>query len=206
MAEQKVQLVRNGVSVAFSENGSRKLFSFKYVFYPGNHRAYKNTNRLVRAYGVSALPSNEIHLVFTGQADAKFSAEVSKLGLQGMVHFVGDLSDQEMVMAYKGALVVAFVSLYEGFGLPILEAMAAGVPVLTSSRAAMPEVAGNAAIIVDPYAIEEIAHWLEVLSFDLNVRSAQIRLGKQRAELFDWDGSAAKLWALLESLAESSGG
>jgi glycosyltransferase involved in cell wall biosynthesis len=122
------------------------------------------------------------------------------------VHFAGDLNDKEMVKAYTGALVMAFVSLYEGFGLPILEAMAAGVPVLTSNRAAMPEVAGNAAITVNPYAINEIAHWLEVLSFDLKVRSVQIQLGKQRAKLFAWDESATKLWALLESLVESPRG
>jgi glycosyltransferase involved in cell wall biosynthesis len=206
IVEKKVQIVRNGVSDLFSDSSPNRLFPFTYIFYPGNHRPYKNTTRLLRAYWASALPSNGVHLVFTGYADSKFRADVSRLGLDKLVHFAGNLNDHEMVRAYTGALVVAFVSLYEGFGLPILEAMAAGVPVLTSNTAAMPEVAGDAAIIVDPYAIKEIAHWLEVLSFDLKVRSVQIELGKQRAKHFDWDGSAAKLWALIESLAESLDG
>ena len=202
IAEQKVHMVHNGVADAFGLDGPNALFPFKYIFYPGNHRSYKNITRLMEAYKISALPSTGIRLVLTGRANEKCTADINRLGLEPFVHFAGDLDDQQMVEAYRGAHVVALVSLYEGFGLPILEAMAAGVPVLTSNRSAMPEIGGDAAISVDPYSIGEIARWLEVLSFDFEVRRVQIRLGRQRVELFNWNKSADKLWGLLESLPD----
>src|ERR1700733_7079276 len=150
----KVATIHNGVSDAFRDAKSIPHFSFPYVLYPGNHRSYKNTDRLLLAYSKSALPRNGIHLVFTGAPQFKLQSAAAKLGVSDLVHFVGEVTDAVIINLYKGALFVAFVSLYEGFGLPIVEAMMAGVPVLTSNAAAMPEVAGNAALLVDPHSVE----------------------------------------------------
>ena len=118
-------------------------------------------------------------------------------GLERVIHFTGAVSDQDLARLYRGATLVAFVSLYEGFGLPIIEGMAAGVPVLTSNVAAMPEVAGEAALLVDPTSIEDIAGGLERLSFNAELRQQMVHRGAIRAAHFDWDRSAAQVWKIV---------
>lgn len=94
------------------------------------------------------------------------------------------------------------MSLYEGFGLPIVEAMASGVPVMTSNVSSMPEVAGDAALLVDPYSVGEIAEGLNTLAFDEATRRQLISRGTARVSQFDWKDSAARLWAIIDSVAD----
>jgi glycosyltransferase involved in cell wall biosynthesis len=176
---ENVVTVYSGVSDSFLNAKPDPMFDFRYVLYPGNHRNYKNTPRLVQAFARSGLPQAGIHLVFTGQYQPKLLTHVAN-ELVNLIHFVGDISSSDLVRLYKSAHVVAFVSLSEGFGLPILEAMASGVPVLTSNLSAMPEVAGGAALLVDPYSVDEISNGLNALSFDLPLRSTKIGLGLER--------------------------
>jgi glycosyltransferase involved in cell wall biosynthesis len=103
-----------------------------------------------------------------------------------------------MPKLYRGALFVAFVSLYEGFGLPILEAMASRVPVLTSNVSAMPEVAGSAAITVDPRSVDDITQSMNRLAEDRVLREELIECGRERAMRFSWDRSADELWTIVE--------
>jgi glycosyltransferase involved in cell wall biosynthesis len=196
---KKVTTIHNGVSDAFRDANSSPHLPFPYVLYPGNHRSYKNTDRLLLAYANSALPRSGIHLVFTGAPQTQLQSKGAKLGVSDLVHFVGEVTDAAIINLYKGALLVAFVSLYEGFGLPIVEAMRAGVPVLTSNAAAMPEVAGDAAILIDPYSVDSIVDGLNLLAFDIKKRGICIQLGHERAKLFSWDVAAAKLWAMVNS-------
>jgi glycosyltransferase involved in cell wall biosynthesis len=123
--------------------------------------------------------------------------EAGRWGVCGLLHFVGNVSDDDIVKLYKGALLVAYVSLHEGFGLPILEAMAAGVPVLVSNTTAMPEVAGDAAMLVNPYSVEDIVMGLNVLAFNEDERALRIRLGRERARRFTWDSAAEQIWAVI---------
>jgi glycosyltransferase involved in cell wall biosynthesis len=197
----KVVTIHNGVSPLFGFGTSNSAFSFPYVFYPGNHRAYKNTDRLIRAFAASRLPTNGIHLVFTGERKDSLQVCGEELGVAERIHFVGDVTEQRLIELYRGALLVAFVSLYEGFGLPILEAMTAGVPVLTSNTSAMPETAGNAALVVDPYSVDEIANGLNLLAFDKSERDLRIRLGNARSMEFSWDASASRLSALIKLIS-----
>jgi glycosyltransferase involved in cell wall biosynthesis len=110
------------------------------------------------------------------------------VGLDG-VHYVGEASDEELACLYRGAAVVAYPSLYEGFGIPVLEAMACGAPVVTSRGGATEEIAGGAAVLVDPLEVESIASGLgEALA-----RRAELRArGLQRAQAFSWDEAAAR--------------
>lgn len=194
---ERVVAVHNGVSDVFGTAVEGAPFNFSYVFYPGNHRIYKNKIRLIQAYAASGLPRNEIQLVFTGDSTHALFREAEKCGVGRLLHFTGDVSAEELVKLYKGALLVAYVSLYEGFGLPILEAMEAGVPVLVSNTTAMPEVAGDAALLVNPYSVEDMTHGLDALAFNASERALRINLGKRRARGFTWDAAAKKIWAVI---------
>jgi glycosyltransferase involved in cell wall biosynthesis len=200
--EDRVVTIHNGVSPLFGIGPSNSAFSFPYVFYPGNHRAYKNTDRLIRAFAASNLPRNGIHLVFTGTSQNLLQARGEALGISELIHFVGNVTEQRLVQLYRGALLVAFVSLYEGFGLPIIEAMTAGIPVLTSKTSAMPETAGNAALIVDPYSVDAITDGLNLLAFDKTERDLRIHRGNARAAEFSWDATASRLSALIKSISQ----
>jgi glycosyltransferase involved in cell wall biosynthesis len=194
---ERVFTVHNGVSVdVFSGTGDYGL-PYPYVFYPGNRRPYKNLQRLVRAYANSALPRSGIELVLTGEPDGELRRCAREAGVAESLHFCGSVNQQDLARLYRGAALVAFVSLYEGFGLPIVEAMAAGVPVLTSNVAAMPEVAGSAALLVDPTSTQEIASGLERISFDSDLRRQLVQRGREQAARFSWDDSAAAVWKIV---------
>lgn len=198
MPATKVHVVHNGVSRAYTDNQQRYELPYRYVLYPGNHRSYKNLERLLAAFAQSSLPRRGIHLVMTGAANPALVAKASELGIAALLHFMGRVDDVDLPKLYMGALLVAFVSLYEGFGLPIVEAMASGVPVLTSNVSAMPEVAGNAALIVDPYSVEAIAKGLDALLQDEALRVDLVGKGRQQVSRFDWDKSASTLWSIVE--------
>jgi glycosyltransferase involved in cell wall biosynthesis len=195
--------VHLGVSAAFGTAvlDSPSPFDFQYVFYPGNRRAYKNIARLLKGYSQSRLPRNGVKIVFTGQPDPVTAGEAATLGIGDYLIFTGFVDEAALVQLYRNALIVAFVSLYEGFGLPIVEGMAAGVPVLTSNTSSMAEIAGNAALVIDPYSVDAISAGLEVLAFDSDARQEYIRRGGERVRRFDWDLAAAKVWTIFDQIA-----
>lgn len=197
MLPEKVHVVYNGVGRAYAENTQTLDLPYRYVLYPGNHRGYKNLERLVAAYAASTLPAQGIRLVMTGDANPALMAQAQALGVYPHLHFMGRVADADLPKLYKGALLVAFVSLYEGFGLPIVEGMASGVPVLTSNESSMPEVAGDAALIVDPTSVEAITGALNTLAGDDALRAALVEKGRARVSRFDWDRSARELWDIV---------
>ena len=204
MPRDKVHVVLNGVSSVYGENQASFGLPYRYVLYPGNHRAYKNLNLLIAAFAASSLSQQNIHLVMTGAPNQVLLAQARRLGIESYLHFLGRVEAADLPKIYKGALLVAFVSLYEGFGLPILEAMASGVPVLTSNVSSMPEVAGDAALIVDPYSVEAVAKGLDVLAFDAALRSDFVGKGRQQAARFDWDKSANELWSIVDNVYKNA--
>lgn len=199
----KVHVIKNGVSSAFLENKLATRLSYKYVLYPGNHRSYKNLDRLIRAFAKSNLAGQGVHLLLTGKKHPELYDVVSECHLQEFVHFCGRVPAEELPKLYRGAEAVVFVSLYEGFGLPILEAMASDVPVITSSVSAMPEVAGDAALLVDPHSVESIADALVRIASDEKLRRELVAKGRQRVKEFDWNRSAEKFWRLVVALSRS---
>jgi glycosyltransferase involved in cell wall biosynthesis len=102
---------------------------------------------------------------------------------------------------YSGAIALVYVSLYEGFGLPTLEAMACGTPVLTSNVTSLPEVVGDAALIVDPYDVDAIVEGIKRLIGDDNLRKELSQKGLARAKLFSWDRTAELVWSILKEAA-----
>lgn len=205
MPSDRVHVIVNGVDAAYARNRETLDYPFPYVLYPGNRRSYKNLNRLIEAFGASGLERSGIRLLLTGNPDSSLVDHARRCGCEAALAFTGVLPNEAMPKLYRGALFLAFVSLYEGFGLPILEAMASGVPVLTSNLSAMPEVAGQAAVLVDPLSVDDVATAMKELGRDHVWRAKLIARGYERVRHFDWDESAAKLWSLVDDVGSECG-
>jgi len=156
----------------------------------------KNLSRLVQAF--SALPHdyrNEFPLVLIGAngwMNSSLFQFLQPLVEKGQAHVLGYVSQSDIPLFYAGATLVAYPSLYEGFGLPIVEAMASGVPVLTSSTSCLPEIAGGAACLVDPNDTEAIVNGMRMILDNSTYRSALITAGLARAAEFKWANTVAK--------------
>lgn len=161
-----------------------------------NARPYKNTVRSIQAFVRSGL-SKEFDLLITGQKSPETDRQIGELSASFVVKYVGPLSDSSLAELYRGAAALLFPSLYEGFGLPIVEAMACGTPVITSNVTAMPEVAGDAALLVDPRSVDEISAAMRRLVSDQELRQSLIRKGLQRAGEYSWERVSATVLAAL---------
>ena len=117
------------------------------------------------------------------------------------IHFLGYLSEEELPRVIGSALALTYVSLLEGFGLPLLEAMHAEIPILTSNVSSLPEVAGEAALLVNPEKIQEIAEAMERLQVDAGLRERLVELGRNRRQHFSWEKSAKIVYeTILEAI------
>jgi glycosyltransferase involved in cell wall biosynthesis len=194
--EDKVFNVGCGVDPAYQPAGNAYGLQFPYLLCVSNRKPHKNEFRIVEAFAKADL-GPDMHLVFTGSATAKLSACVEKFGVMQRVCFTGSVAESDLPSLYRGAVALVFPSLYEGFGLPILEAMACGTPVVTSNVTAMPEVAGDAALLVNPTSLREIANAMERIVGDNGLRQQLRKWGLARAAEFSWAGTAAKVYSLL---------
>ena len=119
------------------------------MLYVGNKRRHKNLERLLIAFSRADLP-DDIKLVFTGDETKELLELADNLKISDRLVFFGFVAEEDLPSIYRGAMAVILVSLYEGFGIPVIEGMACGVPVLASNVSAMPEISGGAAYLVDP--------------------------------------------------------
>ena len=161
-----------------------------YFLYIGRLDPYKNVSRLIEAF--ASLPSNhEYQLWLAGPSDDRYTPalkkQVQELGLTDQVKFLDYVPYEDLPKIISGAIALVFPSLWEGFGLPVLEAMACGTPVITSNLSSLPEVAGDAAILIDPYNVAEIADAMQAIANDTGLRSHLSQLGLQRAQKFSWE-------------------
>ena len=163
-----------------------------YLLSVGNLQPRKNLPRLLDAY--VRLSADRPPLVVVGQRawlDHDVFATLRRLGLQKLVYLTGYVPSEDLPALYSGALAFAYPSLYEGFGLPVLEAMACGAPTLSSRTSSIPEVAGDAAILVDPLDVEAIAEGLDRLIASDELRASLRERGFAQASLFSWEHCAA---------------
>ncbi len=200
--EARVTVVGSGVGPEFRPEGTSYSPRFPYLLYVGNRRPHKNLPRLLRAFHQSGL-AGELRLVLSGQADAATAAVVHQLGLDQDVVFAGRISDSDLPGYYRGATALVFPTLYEGFGLPALEAMACGTPVLASNVTSIPEVAGDAAVLVDPYDVEAIANGIRSVVDDQVLRERCRERGLKQAKRFSWERTAG---LTRQVLSEAVGG
>ncbi|MFN8634446.1 MAG: glycosyltransferase family 1 protein [Chloroflexota bacterium] len=162
----------------------------RFVLYQGTLQPRKNLETLVRAYGMLRAQGSDDHiLVLAGprgwQYDSIFEL-TRQLGLEDAVRFPGFVPDDDQPLWYSSATVFAFPSRYEGFGLPLLEAMACGAPVVSSSSSSLPEVVGDAGLLVDPSDVEGLCSALRELLEDEPRRLALAAAGRARAATFSW--------------------
>lgn len=174
----------------------------RFILFVGGLSPLKNFGNLLRAYQ-RCQQSVRHKLVVVGFKRWKFSKDlqlIDRLGLREYVQFVGFVPDDEIPAFYNMADIFVFPSLYEGFGIPVLEAMACGCPVITSETGCSPEVAGDAALLVDPYSPDRIAVAIIKLLSDDMLRKELIEKGLKRASQFSWKKCAEETHALFESL------
>jgi glycosyltransferase involved in cell wall biosynthesis len=167
-----------------------------YIFSIGTVQPRKNYARLIEALAALGQEGGDVHVVIAGGRgwlDGPIYQSVEKFGLGERVHFTGFVRDEDLPALYAEARCLAYPSLYEGIGLPVLEAMACGIPVVTSNISSMPEVAGDAALLIDPYDVDALADALRRLLTDETLRSDLIRRGFDQAAHFTWEGAAQQL-------------
>jgi glycosyltransferase involved in cell wall biosynthesis len=166
------------------------------VLHVGAIQTRKNIARLISAF--RALPE-PWKLILAGSAGYEATQALADAG--NRVQVTGYVDEEQLTSLYRRASIFAFPSLDEGFGIPVLEAMANGVPVIASNTSALPEVCGDAAILVDPRNTEEIAAELRRLAADQSARQELTRRGFQRVSQFTWQNAIGKTWEVYEELA-----
>jgi glycosyltransferase involved in cell wall biosynthesis len=176
-----------------------------YVLFVGGISPLKNVGNLLRAF--TLLPADlAVDLVVAGFKRWLFEDDlglIRTLNLESRVHQVGFVPDADLAALYSAAECFVLPSWYEGFGIPIVEAMACGCPVVTSERGCGPEVAGGAALLVDPASPEAIAEGIRRVLTDSSIRERQIAAGFRRAAQFDWEVTNRQLAGLIITLLDS---
>jgi glycosyltransferase involved in cell wall biosynthesis len=170
-----------------------------YILFVGTLQPRKNLTRLIEAYW--KLETGSWKLVIAGKKGwlyGEIFRRVEELGLERRVVFTGYVTQEDLPVLLSGARLFVFPSLYEGFGLPVLEAMACGTPVVCSNAASLPEVAGDAALLVDPLDVEELAAALERVLSDEELRAGLIERGFEQAKRFSWERCARETLDVLE--------
>ena len=166
----------------------------RFVLFAGNVKPHKNLERLIQAFALVREQGghDDLQLLLIGDDVSRYGGlrrAVEATGLRQEVRFFGFVPHRTLAALYRMASVFAFPSLYEGFGLPPLEAMSCGAPVVTSRMSSLPEVVGDAALLVDPYSVEDIANGICQVLDDDRLRRQLIEKGLVRARAFSWDRS-----------------
>lgn len=208
---EKISVIFNAVEPHFKPiTPTQELFTkynipnVPYIITVGTVQPRKNYSRLVKALA-QLRTKHDIHLVVVGGngwLEDEFYATIRNTKMTDYVHLTGFVADKELPALYTGAQMMVFPSLYEGFGIPILEAMACGVPVVSSNTSSLPEVAEDAALLIDPYSVDEIHNALERVITDQNLCKTLIQSGLKQALKFTWEQSAKQLLGLYGQLLE----
>ena len=209
---EQVHTIYHGVESRFRPLPEERVARFRkqkdlpdrFILHLGTLEPRKNLVTLMRAF--AQLNEPETHLILAGGKGwfyEEIFAEVERLGLQKRVHFPGYIPAEELALWYNAAWIFAYVSLYEGFGLPILEALACGRPVLAGNSSSLPEAAGAGALLVSPTDEAEIAAGLQRLSHEIPLREQLRHAGQEHAASFSWSRTGEKTAALYRQLLNS---
>ena len=205
--QNKITVIQEGINTSFLDHRSKMSGEYlrqirykyslpeKYILFVGTIQPRKNLVRLIEA--IALLPkSYSPNLVIAGKKGWMYD-EILALGKKRGVKFIGRVADADLAAVYKIASAFVYPSLMEGFGLPILEAMALGIPVITSDRGSLPEVAGDAGLIINPEKTEDIAKAIKLVLENEELRQALIEKGYGQVKKFSWEKAAKATLAVL---------
>jgi glycosyltransferase involved in cell wall biosynthesis len=211
--QAKIDVIYNGIDERFwlppdqediERIRERYQLDGRFVLYAGNIKPHKNLERLIDAFHtLRSHGFEDVKLLIIGDEISKYATlrrAVHRHKLHKHVRFFGFVPDETLAALYRLASVFVFPSLYEGFGLPPLEAMASGTPVITSNVSSLPEVVGDAAVLIDPYQSDSIAAALERVLTDAPLREDLRARGLQRARDFSWDHTARRVRAIYDEV------
>jgi glycosyltransferase involved in cell wall biosynthesis len=186
-----------GISKSIEE---RLIVKRPYFLYIGRQDPYKNVRRVIEAF--AKLGDRHCELWIAGSVDPRYTPalqqQAQELEIGDHVQFLEYVPYVQLPLILSNAIALVFPSLWEGFGIPVLEAMACGTPVITSNCSSLPEVAGDAAILVDPYNVGEIAAAMQLLFEDGEARSQLVQLSLKRASLFSWEKTGRQTREVLQ--------
>jgi glycosyltransferase involved in cell wall biosynthesis len=213
MNPDQVQVIPEGVDDRFKPASIDQVAAIKakyqlpahYLLYVGINKPPKNIVRLIEAYArvVQQNSDFEYDCVVAGAWDDRYpqaKQRASELGVAERVRFIGSITDVDLPVLYSSADVFVTASLYEGFGLPILEAMACGTPVISSRASSLPEVVGDAGLLFDPASVEAIALAIQHITSDAQLRMNLKQRGLDRAKQFTWPRAAERTLAVYRSV------
>lgn len=213
-SEEKVRVIYEGVESKFSPKSKQEAnetlkkyhIDFPYFLFLGTLEPRKNIIRVLDAF-IRLKKERDIDekLVITGRKGWLYGETLKKIeysSLSDNIVLSGFVDDDDLPSLYSGAKIFLYPSLFEGFGLPVLEAMACGVPVITSNCSSLPEIAGNAAMFVNPKNVVEIVNAMEILISNNNLREELSAKGLERAKIFSWDKTAKETIKLYEEIIE----
>jgi len=202
--EQLLHVERSRIRVI--PHGTRALESAEprtrepIVLFVGAIQRRKNIARLVQAFETSPTGWKLVLAGSSGFGSEEELAAIQNSSRRSDIELAGYVSDEELERLYQRASIFAFPSLDEGFGIPVLEAMARGVPVLTSNSSALPELSADAAVLVDPANVDEIAAGLQKMMCNETLREELVRKGKLRSAAYTWESAVEKTWAVYREL------
>jgi glycosyltransferase involved in cell wall biosynthesis len=216
VSPEKILVIPHGVSPRFEPASPEAVSHLKaahdlpdrIVLAVGTIHPRKNLMRLIQAFEMLAADDSEIALVLCGAPGWRASdilERARRSPFARRIHNLGFIRDNELPALYSAAAVTAFVSLHEGFGLPALESMACGTPVVAADRTSLPEVCGDAAILIDPFDSHEIAGGLRRVLDDSSLRRRLAEQGRSHAKAFTWQRCARDTLAFLRAIRDNSG-
>ncbi len=215
ISPDKIDVVYNGCNMhygpATEDEQSKTRYRYSngrpYFLFVGSINPRKNTKNLLVAFEeFKKTYPNDIKLLFVGQVmwdDSDFKDTYHNMKFKHDVHFLGRISSSTLKNVIASALALTYVPFFEGFGIPILEAMYCDVPVITSNVTSMPEVAGDAGLLVNPHSPEEIRDNMLLIAQNTELRNQLIEKGRIQREKFSWDKTAEKLWLSFEQMVAS---
>jgi glycosyltransferase involved in cell wall biosynthesis len=193
--------VRDGGAIGITK--ARYSITDDYILFVGTLQPRKNLTRLIEAFADLRFAICDLRLVIAGKKGWLYEdifRQVEELGLERKVVFTDYVPEGDLPALLSGARLFAFPSLYEGFGMPVLEAMACGIPVVCSNTSSLPEVAGDAALLVDPLDVGELAATMERVLGDEGLRAELVRRGFEQVRKFSWERCARETLDVLENV------
>jgi glycosyltransferase involved in cell wall biosynthesis len=210
-SEAKVKAVYNGVADRFTAPATRKRRDGnepRVILYVGRSDPYKNIAALICALSIARKKASfPINLLIAGSPDPRYPEAArlaAEMGVQDAITWTGYVSDEELVVAYQGADVLVHPSRYEGFGLQVAEAMSCGLPVICSNAGGLPEVAGDAAILLDPDNVSGFGQKIVDVLSNESLADEMSKKGLSQAAKFTWQRTAAETLAIYEEISRDA--